>query len=71
MILKINGEKQSVENEISTIIELLMLKNVKSPDMVTVQLNGGFVRKEDYSKTYLHDNDEVDFLYFMGGGRIK
>ena len=71
MVLKINGEEQSVENDVDTIIELLMFKDVKSPDMVTVQLNGAFVRKEDYPETSLHENDAVDFLYFMGGGSIK
>ena len=71
MILVINGEEQSVENDVGTIIELLMFNDVKSPDMVTVQLNGVFVKKEDYSGTRLHENDEVDFLYFMGGGSAK
>ena len=37
--------------------------------MVSVQINGEFVDRGDFNSTLVNDNDEVDFLYFMGGGR--
>ena len=36
--------------------------------MVSVQLNGKFLSKDQYASSQLNDNDEVDFLYFLGGG---
>ena len=36
--------------------------------MVSVQLNGEFVAKENFGGTALKEGDAVDFLYFMGGG---
>jgi sulfur carrier protein len=38
------------------------------PEAVSVQLNGNFVKRENFSTTHLKENDEVEFLYFMGGG---
>jgi len=39
--------------------------------MVSVQLNGAFVQRTDFEQTHIQDGDEVDFLYFMGGGQQK
>jgi len=36
--------------------------------MVSIQLNGEFVVRDDYDSTLVKEGDEVDFLYFMGGG---
>lgn len=36
--------------------------------MVSVQLNGEFVNKNDFSTTYPLKNSKIEFLYFMGGG---
>lgn len=65
--LKINGDVQEVNLPLS-VLDIIALNNVFQPDMVSVQLNGEFVLKEDYSTTLLKEGDEVDFLYFMGGG---
>jgi sulfur carrier protein len=68
MILTING-KDIVYNEGKvSLVNVLEQNGVKNPDIVTVQLNGNFVQKQDFDKTELKDKDEVDFLYFMGGG---
>jgi len=37
--------------------------------MVSIQLNGQFVNREDFDSTKVSDGDELDFLYFMGGGQ--
>jgi sulfur carrier protein ThiS len=33
-----------------------------------VQLNGNFVKTADLAVTRVKEGDEIDFLYFMGGG---
>ena len=51
-----------------SVLDVIQLNNVFQPEMVSVQRNGEFVLKDDYASTLLNDGDEVDFLYFMGGG---
>lgn len=68
MKIIINGsiEEISSGNSISKILEI---KGVVAKDMVSVQLNDEFVKKEDYDKLFPKENDSIDFLYFMGGGQ--
>ncbi|MDH7604676.1 MAG: sulfur carrier protein ThiS [Melioribacter sp.] len=68
MKLIINGKEEILEQEKITISDLLKIKNVEMPDMVSVQLNEEFVEKNNYQEIYLKDGDVIDFLYFMGGG---
>jgi len=68
MNIKINGKDQTFDKEAISVKEMLTLCNVSQPDMVSVQLNGEFVTKENYEGTPVKDGDEIDFLYFMGGG---
>jgi sulfur carrier protein len=63
----VNGKPQDVEPATS-LAKLIALNSISQPDMVSVQLNGEFVNREDYEATALSEGDEVDFLYFMGGG---
>jgi sulfur carrier protein len=65
----VNGKEQVLETDSLSVLELIKLNNVLNADMVSVQLNGEFVDHKDYSSTLFKENDEVDFLYFMGGGR--
>jgi sulfur carrier protein len=66
--IRVNGDKQEIKTPV-TITELIALNNIAQPDMVSVQLNEEFVNREDYGTTELKEGDEIDFLYFMGGGR--
>ena len=68
MKVKINGSDQNINVDKISISEILELNKVKSPEMVSVQLNRKFIGKENYDKTFIKQNDEVDFLFFMGGG---
>jgi sulfur carrier protein len=68
MQITINGELEQLDGENLSLSKLLEIRNVESPDMVSVQLNGEFVDKKNYQTTVLADNDTVEFLYFMGGG---
>ena len=67
--IQVNGNEQEVEASIS-LIELIKKNDVAQPEMVSVQINGEFVDRDDYNSTLIKDGDEVDFLYFMGGGSI-
>ncbi|MFB3812507.1 MAG: sulfur carrier protein ThiS [Terriglobales bacterium] len=67
MVIKVNGEPQTLERPL-TVAELLVLNRVEMPEMVSVQFNGEFLERRDFSSTTINHNDEVDFLYFMGGG---
>lgn len=51
-----------------TLIDLIRKNNVEQPEMVSIQVNGEFVSREKFSTTLVQSGDEVDFLYFMGGG---
>lgn len=69
MKIKVNNEIQELEKEIN-ITDLLVKNKVEMPDMVSVQLNGEFIKKENFQNTVIKENDEVNFLYFMGGGGL-
>ncbi|MDR3340167.1 MAG: sulfur carrier protein ThiS [Candidatus Symbiothrix sp.] len=66
--ITVNGNPHEFEASLS-LAKLIVLNNIIQPDMVSVQLNGEFVYKADYETIELKDGDEVDFLYFMGGGQ--
>jgi len=68
MQLKVNGESATFETSDLTVLSLLKAEEVKSPDMVSVQINGKIIDRSLYGDTLLQDKDEVNFLYFMGGG---
>jgi sulfur carrier protein len=68
MKILFNGEIREFDRDSISIVDLLKAGNVEMPDMVSVQHNGAFVERTDYSSILVKNNDEVDFLYFMGGG---
>ena len=70
MNLQINGETEVLENDTLTVTELLKIKDVKMPDMVSVELNGDILDRDNFDTTILKQDDEVEFLYFMGGGSV-
>jgi thiamine biosynthesis protein ThiS len=71
MKLIVNGKEQSFSESKLLLLDLIKHNNVKQPDMVSVQLNGNFVERSDFESTHVKEGDEVDFLYFMGGGQQK
>lgn len=68
MQIKVNGETNELHEIKVNLSKLLEIRKVESPEMVAVQINGEFVEMERYSSTYLKPGDDVEFLYFMGGG---
>ena len=67
MKVKINGKEKEIQDNIP-VLELLKLEEVKMPDMVSVELNGKILKRDKFDNTMVKENDEINFLYFMGGG---
>ncbi len=66
----VNGKEQEFNETSIGLTELLLRNKVTKPELVSVQLNGFFVKREAYQETIVNENDEVDFLFFMGGGGL-
>ena len=69
MIITVAGEKKEVKDGI-TVAELIVQENVETPEYVTVTINDEFIEKEQFESTVIKENDNVEFLYFMGGGSL-
>lgn len=67
--IKVNGETQEVQLPLS-LSELIKQNDVQQPDMVSVQVNEGFVDRAEWDGIQIKEGDSVDFLYFMGGGAL-
>lgn len=68
MKITVAGEKKEVAEGLS-ISGLIELENVETPQYVTVSVNEEFIDAENFDTHTLNEGDEVEFLYFMGGGR--
>lgn len=68
MKIKLNGEDTTLEQDSVTITELLAIKDVKMPEMVSVEYNGDILDRDQFANTQVNEGDQVEFLYFMGGG---
>ena len=66
--IKVNGESQVVELPL-TVEELIKQNNVENPELVSVQVNEEFLDRNEYAKRQVGEGDEIDFLFFMGGGQ--
>ena len=63
----VNGEQQDVSLPLN-VAQLMQLNQVEQPERVSVQVNEEFADRGDWEKIQIKEGDEVDFLYFMGGG---
>jgi sulfur carrier protein len=68
MNVMINGELAQITEPGCSIARLLQLHKVESPDMVSVRLNDEIIDRGLYENTRIAEQDEIEFLYFMGGG---
>jgi sulfur carrier protein len=66
MQVKINGKTEDVSG--GTILDLLKTRNIE-PQMVAVELNDKMLEREHLSTTTLKEGDQVELLFYMGGGR--
>lgn len=67
MYITVAGEKKEVKDAL-TLTELIELEKVEMPEYVTVSVNDEFIESDQKASTVLKDGDNVEFLYFMGGG---
>ena len=67
MYITVAGNRKEVKNGL-TLPELMDLEGVEMSDYVTVSVNDEFVDADKKAETVLKDGDNVEFLYFMGGG---
>ncbi len=68
MQLTINGKRQRIDGDDWNLIQLLQAQQVQYPATVFVQLNGAMVAGKNFEATQLKDQDEVEILYYVGGG---
>lgn len=67
MTIIVAGEKKEYAEGL-TVEQLIEAENVETPMYVTVTINDEFLATEERETRVLKDGDEVEFLYFMGGG---
>ncbi len=67
MKLIVSGETKEYADGL-TVEQLLALEKVETPQYVTVSVNQEFIRSSSFGETILKDGDQIEFLYFMGGG---
>ena len=51
-----------------TLAQLVIDEKVENPEYVTVTVNDEFVENHDLANVVVKENDNIKFLYFMGGG---
>jgi len=62
----LNGKPRKVEDGVS-LLELLKALDV-APSRVVIEHNREIRRKDDFAETVVHDGDELELVYFVGGG---
>ncbi len=68
MTITVNGETTIIDSDLISISDLLKIKNIDMPDMVSVEYNGEILERSVFDTTQVTSGDSVEFLYFMGGG---
>ena len=67
MQLIINGKEETVP-DVLNVTDLLKIRGIETPEMLSVELNDEILSRVDFEKTYLEEKDQIELLYFMGGG---
>ena len=65
--IKLNGEDRTFDKEV-TISELLSELDLK-PEMIVVERNLEIVKRSEFDKVSIEDNDTLEVLHFVGGGQ--
>ncbi|WP_447973161.1 sulfur carrier protein ThiS [Nitrospira sp. Kam-Ns4a] len=66
MQVTINGKPEDVPG--GTVLDLLKAKSI-DPHMVAVELNSTMVERDHLGTTPVKEGDQIEFLFYMGGGR--
>ena len=67
MKITVSGTEKEVKDGL-TLPELIEMENDETPEYVTVSINQEDLESAAKDSTVLKDGDNVEFLYFMGGG---
>ena len=67
MKVTIAGNSKDIAEGI-TLAQLVIDEKVENPEYVTVTVNDEFVENHDLANVVVKENDNIEFLYFMGGG---
>ncbi len=68
MKLTLNGKESDFADGL-TVSELLVEQQIKTPEMVSVELNGQILKRSKFEDTILKNGDKVEFLFFAAGGK--
>ena len=66
MQVKVNGKTENIEG--GTVLDLLKAKNIE-PQMVAIEINDAMLEQGHLSTTTLKEGDQIEFLFYMGGGQ--
>ncbi|HOP99280.1 sulfur carrier protein ThiS [Acetivibrio clariflavus] len=66
MNIILNGKNTELEKPV-TLLELLELKGIDH-EKVIIEYNYDILMRDDWNKTVLKENDNVEVLRFVGGG---
>lgn len=67
MIIILNNKKTELPAEQITVQGLLRAMNFTFP-MIVIKVNGELVKKENYDRVSLRENDRVDAIHLISGG---
>lgn len=64
--LLLNGERREVADGVSLaqLIDTLGL----APERIAIELNQSVVRRAEWARTELKENDRIEIVHFVGGG---
>lgn len=68
MTITVTGVRKEVADGL-TLAQLVVDEKVETPEYVTASVNDDFVSSSSFEDTVLKDGDNVEFIYFMGGGQ--
>ncbi len=68
MTITVTGVKKEVADGL-TLAQLVIDEKVETPEYVTASVNEEFISSSSFEDTVLKDGDNVEFIYFMGGGQ--
>ena len=68
MKITVAGAQKDVAEGL-TVAALIEQEKVDTPQYVTVSVNEEFIDSDKFDCHVLQEGDDVEFLYFMGGGR--
>ena len=66
MKIQLNGKEQEITEGL-TVSDLLLKWKIR-PELVAVEVNEHLLQKLDYESTKIKAGDNVEFVFYMGGG---